>query len=75
MIILSIDSENGLLYFFLGLGALILWYYLVRSAVKASEVVKNQEIIIHLMVQQYKKQGANEEELAKLTAEFEAIKG
>jgi hypothetical protein len=66
MQLLRIETNDGFMYFFLGLGALILWYYLIRWSVRANDIVKNQELIIHLMIQQYKKQGATVEEMKKL---------
>lgn len=66
MILLRLENDMGIVYFFLGLGAIILWFYLLRWAVRASDIKKNQELMIHIMVQQYKKQGATEEELKKL---------
>lgn len=66
MILLTIETNVAFLYFFLGIGALILWFFLLRWAVRASEIKKNQEVIIHIMIEQYKKLGATEEEFKKL---------
>jgi len=66
MILLRLETDVYIVYFFLGIGAIILWYYLLRGDVRASEIKRNQEIIIHILVQQYKKQGATEEEIKKL---------
>jgi hypothetical protein len=61
--LLAIDYSDILVPAIIGL---IIWFFLLRAAVRADTVVKNQEIIIDLMIRQYKKQGATEEELDQL---------
>lgn len=64
--LIAIEGYEALLYFFLPIAGVTLWYYLLRGATKSSETVKNQEIMIHLMTQLYKKQGATQEEVKEL---------
>jgi hypothetical protein len=71
MILLRLENDMNLLYFFLGIGALIIWFSILRWAVRSNDIVKNQRLIIHLMIEQYKKQGATEEELKNLKDHFD----
>ena len=62
-ILLSIEYTDFIIPAILGL---VIWFYLIRTAVRADTVVKNQELIIHALVQLYKKQGATEEEMKQM---------
>jgi hypothetical protein len=50
--------------------SLVIWFYLIRAAVRADSSVKNQQLIIHMLVQLYKKNGATEEEMKQLAEHF-----
>lgn len=62
-ILLSIDYSEIVIPAIIGL---VIWFYLIRTAVRADTVVRNQELIIHALIQLYKKQGATEEEMKQL---------
>jgi hypothetical protein len=71
MILLSIEGPEFLTYAGLILLAMIIWFQLLRWAVRANDIVKHQKFILQLLIEQYKKQGATEEELNKLKEEFD----
>lgn len=50
--------------------ALAIWFYLIRTAVRADTIAKNQQLILHTLVQIYKKHGATEDEMKALQEEF-----
>lgn len=50
--------------------SLVIWFYLMRAAVRADSVVKNQQLILHTLVQIFKKNGATEDELKELQDHF-----
>lgn len=66
-IILSIEYSDFIIPAILGL---IIWFFLIRSAVRADSIAKNQQLILHTLVQIYKKHGATEEEMKALQEEF-----
>lgn len=61
--LLAIEGYEILVYFILPIAGVVLWFYLLRSATRADEVVKNQKTIINMMTEQLKKQGVTEEEM------------
>jgi hypothetical protein len=71
LLFLTVDSSDGLLYFFIGIGALIVWFSILRWAVRSNDIVKNQRLIIQIMFEQFKKQGASEEEIKKIMKQIE----
>lgn len=50
--------------------SLVIWFYLIRAAMRADSLVKNQQLILHTLVQIYKKNGATEEEMKELQEYF-----
>lgn len=66
-ILLSIEYSDFIIPAVLGL---VIWFYLIRTAVRADSVTKNQQLILHTLVQIYKKNGATEEELNNLQDVF-----
>jgi hypothetical protein len=64
--LLSIEGGDFLQYAFFLIIALVIWFMLLRWAVRADSIVRNQELIIHIMIQQYKKQGATDEEIQNM---------
>jgi hypothetical protein len=66
-VILSIEYTDFIIPAILGL---VIWFYLIRTAVRADTVAKNQQLILHTLVQIYKKNGATEEELKQLEEYF-----
>jgi hypothetical protein len=68
LLFISDDSYGQYLLF--AIGGLVIWFFLLRASVRADSIVKNQELIIHIMIQQYKKQGATDEEIQKLKDHF-----
>jgi hypothetical protein len=73
MILLRLENDMNLLFFFLGIGALIIWFSILRWAVRSNNIVRNQRAIIYLMKNQYIKQGATAEEMKKVEEEIEKI--
>lgn len=67
VILLSIDYSNFIIPAILGL---VIWFYLIRTAVRADTTIKNQQLILHTLVQLYKKNGATEEEMKQLEEVF-----
>lgn len=61
--LLSIEYTDFIIPAILGL---VIWFYLIRAAVRADSIVKHQQLIIHTLVQIYKKHGATEEDLNNL---------
>lgn len=62
-ILLSIEYTDFIIPAILGL---VIWFYLIRTAVRADSIVKHQQLIIHTLVQIYKKNGATDEEVKQL---------
>lgn len=73
MVLLEIDSDSVLGYGAAIIVSLIIWFSILRWAVRSNNIVRNQRAIIHLMKYQYVKQGATAEELKTLEAEIEKI--
>jgi hypothetical protein len=61
--ILTIEYTDFIIPAILGL---VIWFYLIRAAMRADSLVKNQQLIIHTLVQIYKKNGATDEEIKQL---------
>jgi hypothetical protein len=66
-ILLSIEYTDFIIPGILGL---VIWFYLIRTAVRADSITKNQQLILHTLVQIYKKHGATDEEMKSLQEEF-----
>jgi hypothetical protein len=66
-ILLSIEYTDFIIPAILGL---VIWFYLIRAAMRADSLVKNQQLILHTLVQIYKKNGATEEEIKQLEEHF-----
>jgi hypothetical protein len=62
--LLSIDYSDLIIPAIL---TLVIWFYLIRTAVRADSLAKSQQHILHTLVQIYKK---TEEELNQLQEEF-----
>jgi hypothetical protein len=73
MILLRLENDMNLLLFFMGIGALILWFSILRWAVRSNKIVRNQAAIIYLMKHQLVKQGTTGEELKKIEEDIEKI--
>lgn len=73
MILLRLENDNYFIYFFLGIGALILWFSILRWAVRSNNIVRNQKAIIYLMKHQLVKEGTTAEELKKIEDDIEKI--
>lgn len=66
-ILLSIEYTDFVIPAILGL---VIWFYLIRTAVRADSMAKSQQLILHTLVQIYKKHGATEDEMKALQEEF-----
>jgi hypothetical protein len=73
MVLLRAENDIYILYFFLGIAALVLWFSILRWAVRSNNIIRNQKAIIYLMKNQYIKQGATAEEIKAVEAEIEKI--
>lgn len=73
MILLRLENDMNLLFIFLGIGALIIWFSILRWAVRSNNIVRNQRAIIYIMKNQFIKQGASPEEMKKLEEEIDKI--
>lgn len=73
MILLRLENDMSLLFFFLGIGALILWFSILRWAVRSNRIVRNQDAIIYLMKHHLVKEGTTAEELKKIEEDIEKI--
>jgi uncharacterized membrane protein len=51
--------------------SLVIWFYLIRAAMRADSLVKNQQYILHTLIQIYRKNGATEEEMKQLQEYFD----
>lgn len=71
MLLLQISS-TGEAMFYLGfaIAALILWVLLIRWAVRADTVVKNQEATIYFLMKLCEKNGVTDSELQELKEHF-----
>ena len=73
MILLRLEDDSYFLYFFLGILALIIWFSILRWAVRSNNIVRNQRAIIYLMKHQLVKEGTTAEELKKIEEDIEKI--
>lgn len=67
MLLLSIDYGEILIPAIIGL---VIWFFLLRAAVRADSVIKNQQAIIWFLILQCKKQGATDEEIKNIKDHF-----
>lgn len=70
MNLLYVDSGEAMMYLGVGILVLVLWVLLIRYAVRADTIVKNQQAIIWFMILQCKKQGVPDEEIQNLKDHF-----
>jgi high-affinity Fe2+/Pb2+ permease len=70
MNLLYVDSGEAMMYLGFGVLVIILWVLLIRYAVRADTVVKNQQAMIWFMILQCKKQGVPDEEIQNLKDHF-----
>lgn len=70
MNLLYVDSGEAMMYLGFGILVIILWVLLIRYAVRADTIVKNQQAIIWFMILQCKKQGVPDEEIQNLKDHF-----
>lgn len=68
MISLSIDYVEALIPVIIGL---VIWFFLLRAAVRADSTVKNQQAMIWFLILLCKKQGATEEEIKNIKEYFQ----
>lgn len=71
MHLLYIESSEALVFLAFGILTIIIWCLLIRWAVRADTVVKNQQAIIWFLILQCKKQGVPDEEIQNLKDHFE----
>lgn len=65
--ILSIEYSDFIIPAILGL---VIWFYLIRAAVRSDSIIKNQQAMLWFMILQCKKQGVSDEEIQKLKEYF-----
>lgn len=70
MNLLYLDSGEAMMYLGFGILVIILWVVLIRYAVRADTIVKNQQAMIWFMILQCKKQGVPDEEIQNLKDHF-----
>lgn len=70
MYLLYIESSEVLMYLGFGILTLIFWCLLIRWAVRADSIVKNQEATIYFLMKLCEKHGVANEELAELKSHF-----
>lgn len=73
LLFLTSGAGDIILYLFLSILGLIIWFSIMRWAVRSNNIVRNQRAIIYLMKHQLVKQGATGEELKKVEEEIEKI--
>jgi len=73
MTLLRAENDIYILYFFLGVGVIILWFSILRWAVRSNNIVRNQRAIIYLMKHQLIRQGATADELKTVEEEINNI--
>jgi len=71
MHLLYIESSEALIFLGLGILTIIIWCLLIRWAVRADTVVRNQQAIIWFLILQCKKQGVPDEEIQNLKDHFQ----
>ena len=65
------NDDKILIIVGLSLIALVVSLFLIRWAVRANENIRNQRIIIFLMLQQWKQNGVSQEEIEKFRKQFD----
>ena len=70
MYLLAIESSEVLVFVGLAILTVIIGCLLIRWAVRADSIVKNQQAMIWLLILQCKKQGVPDEEIQKLKDNF-----
>lgn len=70
MNLLYIESSEAIIYLGFGILTIIVWCLLIRWAVRADSVVKNQQAMIWFMILQCKKQGVPDEEIQNIKDHF-----
>lgn len=70
MNLLYVDSGVAMMYLGFGILVIILWVLLIRWAVRADTIVKNQQAMLWFMILQCKKQGVPDEEIQNLKDHF-----
>lgn len=70
MNLLYIESSEAIIYLGFGILTIIVWCLLIRWAVRANSVVKNQQAMIWFMILQCKKQGVPDEEIQNIKDHF-----
>jgi len=70
MLLLSIEASDMMIYLGIAILLIIVWGLIIRWAVRADSIVKNQQAIIWFMILQCKKQGVPEEEIQGLKDHF-----
>ncbi len=66
--IISIDYTDLIIPAIL---SLVIWFYLIRTAMRADSMVKNQQYILHTLIQIYRKNGATEDDMKQLQEYFD----
>lgn len=67
--LLAADGAQLVFILLYGLGifvVLLIFYHLVRGAVRADQIIKNQEAIIWFLILQCKRLGATDDEMQKI---------
>jgi hypothetical protein len=70
MYLLYIESSEAIMYLGFGILTIIVWCFLIRWAVRADSIVRNQQAMIWFLILQCKKQGIADEEIQKLKDHF-----
>ena len=70
MYLLYVESSEIFMYLGFGILTIIIWCLLIRWAVRADSIVKNQQAMIWFMILQCKKQGVADEEIQTLKDHF-----
>lgn len=70
MNLLYVEFSEAIIYLGFAILTCIVWCLLIRWAVRADSVVKNQQAMIWFMILQCKKQGVPDEEIQNLKDHF-----
>jgi hypothetical protein len=70
MYLLFVDSITFFTYLGLAILSLVIFALLIRWAVRADSIVKNQQAMIWFMILQCKKQGATDQEIQNIKDHF-----
>lgn len=70
MYLLYIESAEALMFIGFGILTIIIWCLLIRWAVRADSIVRNQQATIWFLILQCKKQGIPDEEIENLKNHF-----